>query len=109
MQLIQNAKLRRLLATLNQAIDVLESLQPEFTIVQQDLIDPYLILHIDLLSTLDIEELSTADSNSPLEFDRSLLGSMDLRNRIAFKLSARRAVRVQFEQLLALIQEQLGS
>jgi hypothetical protein len=116
MQLIQNANLRRALATLNQDIDELENSQSEFVAVQQDLVDPYLVSHIDLLSTLDIGELSTADSNSPLEFDRSLFSSMDLRNRIAFKLSVRRAVmerqvevRAQFEHLLELIQEQLGS
>ena len=116
MQLIQNANLRRALATLNQDIDELENIQSEFIVVQQDLVDPYLISHIDLQSTLDIGELSTADSNSPLEFDRSLFSSMDLRNRIAFKLSVRRAVmenqvevRAQFEHLLELIQEQLGS
>lgn len=116
MQLIQNATLRRALATLNQDIDELENIQSEFVIVQQDLVDPYLISNIDLVSTLDIGELLTVDSNTPLEFDRSLLASMDLRNRIAFKLSVRRAVlenqvevRAQFERLLEMIQEQLGS
>ena len=114
MQLIQNANLRRALATLNQDVDALENIQSEFVTAQQDLLDPYLISHIDLVSTLDIGVLTTADGNGPLDFDRSLLGSMDMRNRIAFKLSLRRAVledqvkvRAQFEHLLELIKEHL--
>jgi hypothetical protein len=114
MQLIQNANLRRALATLNQDVDALENIQSEFVTAQQDLLDPYLISHIDLVSTLDIGVLTTVDGNGPLDFNRSLLGSMDLRNRIAFKLSLRRAVledqvkvRAQFEYLLELIQEYL--
>ena len=115
-QLIQDAALRRALAGLQQKVDELEVIQSDLSISQQELIDPYLISHLYLASILDIGELSVAGNNGPLEFDRSILGTVDFRNRIAFKLSLRRGVleeegelRAQFHLLLDLIRKKLES
>ena len=115
-QLIQDAALRRALAGLQQKVDELVAIQSDLSISQQELIDPYLISHLYLASILDIGELSVAGNNGPLEFDRSILGTVDIRNRIAFKLSLRRGVleseadvRAQFNHLLDLIRKQLES
>ena len=116
MQLIQDPKLRRALAAMQQDIDELETSQSDFIESQQTLIDPYLVAQLDLASILTTYDSSYLDSQSAKALDLSIFESVELRSRIAFKLSLRKLVsdsqqdvRAQFEHVLSLIKIQLDS
>ena len=116
MDLLQNANLRRKLASLLQKFGHFEIFLSSYVRTQENLIDSYLVDHFDLVSILNInsETETVEDQSSPLAFDPSIFNESDMRSRIALKLSLRRAMqrhqadlRAQFEELIDMIQSQL--
>lgn len=114
MDLLQNANLRRKLASLLQKFGHFEIFLSSYVRTQENLIDSYLVDHFDLVSILNIDSQTVEDQSVPLAIDPTIFNEIDMRSRIALKLSLRRAMqrhqadlRTQFEELIEKIQSQL--
>ena len=108
-QIIQNQDLRRVLASIRQRMDGLETVQRDFQQSQQMLIDPYLVDNFDLSTLLP----NPTTSNEP---DLSMLGTSNFQSRVAFKITLRghvsqsqHEVRAAFTEALELIDTELDT
>ena len=108
-QIIRNQDLRQLLAIVSQKMASLRNVQGDFQLSQQTVIDPFLVDKLDLSKML----LSfPADETANL----SILGTSEFRSRVAFKISVRREVSMQqneireaFQEALQLIETEISS
>lgn len=106
-QIIQDQGVRRVLASVRQRINALETAQGDFQLSQQTLIDPFLVNNFNL-SHLLLNRVANTGT------DLSILGTSDFQSRVAFKISLRgevsrtqHEVREAFTQALALIETEL--
>lgn len=106
-QIIGNQKIRRILASVRQKMDSMETSQRDFQLSQQTLIDPFLVDNFNLSDLM----LNTTTND---ETSLSVLGTSDFQSRVAFKISLRgevtqtqQAVRVAFNEALELIETEL--
>lgn len=116
MELLQVAELRRALAELLQKAGHFEIFLSSYIRTQENLIDSYLVSHFDLALSLNLGDAFEVAKNTPLEFDPSIFESIELRSRIAIKLSLRRSmqnhqaeIKAQLEAILEMIRSQLES
>lgn len=108
-QIIQNQDLRRVLASIRQRMDGLETVQRDFQQSQQMLIDTYLVDNFNLSALLP----NPTTNNEP---DLSMLGTSDFQSRVAFKITLRghvnqsqHEVRAAFNEALELIDTELDT
>tara|TARA_R110002049_G_scaffold304386_1_gene499525 strand:+ start:84 stop:782 length:699 start_codon:yes stop_codon:yes gene_type:complete len=108
-QIIQNQDLRRVLASIRQRMDGLETVQRDFQQSQQMLIDTYLVDNFNLSALMP----NPTTSNEP---DLSMLGTSDFQSRVAFKITLRghvsqsqHEVRAAFNEALELIDTELDT
>lgn len=106
-QIIGNQKIRRILASVRQKLDSMETAQRDFQLSQQKLIDPFLVDNFNL-SDLMLSRGTNSDT------DLSVLSTSNFQSRVAFKISlrgevtqAQQAVRVAFNEALELIETEL--
>lgn len=108
-QIIQNQDLRRVLASIRQRMDGLETVQRDFQQSQQMLVDTYLVDNFNLSALMP----NPTTSNEP---DLSMLGTSDFQSRVAFKITLRghvsqsqHEVRAAFNEALELIDTELDT
>lgn len=106
-QIIQNQYLRRVLASIRQKMNDLETTQRDFQLSQQTIIDPFLVDNLNL-SDLMLDRAANSKTNL------AVLGTSDFQSRVAFKISLRSEVtqaqievRVVFTEALELIESVL--
>lgn len=106
-QIIDNQDIRRALASVRQKVNSLATVQSDFQLSQQNLIDPFLADNFNL-SGLMLGQSVTEET------DLSALGTNAFQSRVAFKISLRqevsdkqKEVRQVFTETLALIENEL--
>ena len=106
-QIIDNQDIRRALASVRQKVNSLATVQSDFQLSQQNLIDPFLADNFNL-SGLMLGQSVTEET------DLSALGTNAFQSRVAFKISLRqevsdkqKEVRRVFTETLALIENEL--